>query len=74
MSGLTPGRCLPIAKPTLEIGSVRDAEHEQHAILDDDVVHHSVIGDAYPMEYIMRSTDGLDCLASDASRAGDVER
>jgi hypothetical protein len=37
-------------------------------------MNHPLIADAHPMEHIMRFPEGLDGLASDASRAGDFER
>jgi hypothetical protein len=42
-----------------------DAEHKNHLVFADDVVHHPVIADAESVERVRESSDGLDCLTAD---------
>ena len=44
-----------------------DAEHQDHSILVDDVVHDPVVAHAQPVERVARALDGLDRLAADAT-------
>jgi hypothetical protein len=60
------------SKPSLQVASIDDAEYQDHAIGVDDVAHHPVVADAHPVERVVGPADGLDGLAGDASRAGDV--
>jgi hypothetical protein len=63
---------LPAPKPALQVGSIHDAEYQDDAIGLDDVVHHPVVAGAQPVKGVVGPADGLDGLAGDASRAGDV--
>jgi hypothetical protein len=60
------------SKPSLQVASIHDAEYQDHAIGVDDVVHHPVVAGAQPVKGVVGPADGLDGLAGDASRAGDV--
>ncbi len=42
-----------------------DAEHQDHAILLDDVVHHAVVAYSEPVERVAHAADGLDLFAAD---------
>ena len=63
---------LPIPEPALQLASIDDAEHQDHAVLVDDVVHHAVVADAQSVEGIVGATDGLDRLPGDAALTRDV--
>ncbi len=52
-------RWLAVADPPFQIRTMHDAEHEDHLVLDDDVVHHAVVANAEPVK---RVNDALDCL------------
>lgn len=58
-------RRLPAADPAFEIASMHDAEHEDHSVLVDHVVHHAVIAYAESVERVAHAADGLDRLAAD---------
>lgn len=45
---------------------MHDAEHEDHAVPVDHVVHDAVVPDTEPMERVPGSLDRLDGLAADA--------
>lgn len=47
-----------------------DPEHEEYAILGDDVVHHAVVADAETVERVPRALDRPHLLASDAPGLG----
>ena len=69
-----PTGVLPATEPTLQIGSVDDAENQDHAVGVDEVVHHPVVADTQSVEGVLGATDGLDRLARHTSGAGDVMR
>ena len=65
---------LPTPEPALQVASVDDAEHQDRAVVVDDVVHDAVVADTQPVEGVGSATDGLDRLPRHASRAGHVMR
>jgi hypothetical protein len=65
---------LSASKPALQFGSIDDAEHQQHVVVVNDVVHHAVVADPQAMEGVVGATDGLDRLPRDATWAGHVMR
>lgn len=44
---------------------MHDAEHEDHLILVDDVIHHAVVANAQPVKRVSESLDCLDRLTAD---------
>lgn len=67
-------RVLSAPEPPLQVGSIDDAEYQDHVVCFDDVVHHAVLAASQPVEGVVGAADGLDRLAGDASGAGDVMR
>ena len=65
---------LPATEPAVQIRSIDDAEHQDHVVCVDDVVHHAVVADAQPVEGIVGAMDRLDGLAGDAPGLDDVTR
>jgi hypothetical protein len=65
---------LSVTEPTLQVGSVQDAEHQDHVIALDEVNHHAVVTDTQTMERVLSPMDGLDRLAWYASGTSDVMR
>lgn len=63
---------LSAAEPTLQVGAVDDAEHQDHVVALDDVIHHTVVADTQSVERVFGPTDGLHRLAWYASGMGDV--
>ncbi len=53
---------------------MHDAEHQDHAVLVDSVVHHAIVADAESVERVTHSLDRLDGLAADATRPGGLTR
>lgn len=51
---------------------MRDAEHEDHAVFVDGVVHDTIVADAESVEGIAHSVDRLDRRAADSTRLGGV--
>jgi hypothetical protein len=51
---------------------MHDAQHQDHAVFVDRVVHDAIVADAEPMEGIARSLDRLDRLAASPTRLGGV--
>lgn len=70
---LSPGG-LSAPEPPFQVGSVDDAEHQDHVVCLDDVAHHAVVADTQPIEGVVGAADGLDRLAGEAFRAGHVTR
>jgi len=69
-----PTPVLSAPKPALQVGSIHDAEHQDHMVSVDDVVHHAIVADAQPVEGVVSPADRFDGLAGDASGPGDVSR
>lgn len=69
---LETGSAVP--EPAFEIAAVDDAEDQDHAILLQDVVHHSVVADAEAVERVPDSLDRPDTLACDTSGRGGIDR
>ena len=65
---------LPTPEPALQVASIDDAEHQDRAVVVDDVVHHAVVADTQPVEGVVGATDGLDRPPRDSARAGHVLR
>lgn len=51
---------------------MHDAEHEDHLILVDDVIHHAVVANAEPVKRVSDALDCLDRLAPDPTRLRSV--
>jgi hypothetical protein len=46
-------RVLSAAEPALQVGSVHVAEHQDHAVAVDEVVHHAVVADTQSVEAVL---------------------
>ena len=53
---------------------MHDAQDQDHPVIRDHVVHDPVVADAQAVEWITRTPDGLDGLATDPAGLRDAER
>ena len=53
---------------------MHDAEHQDHALFVDSVVHHAIVADTESVERVAHPLDRLDGLAADATHPGCVAR
>jgi hypothetical protein len=63
---------LPHADPSFEVATVHDAEHQDHPVFVDGVVHQPIIADTKTTEDVPHATDGLYRFTANATLAGDV--
>jgi hypothetical protein len=65
---------LSATEPALQVGSVHDAEHQDHAVDVDDVIHHAMVADAQSVKGVLGPMDGVHRLARHTPGASDVMR
>lgn len=64
--------CLPVADPSFQLSTVHDAEHQDHPVLVDHVMHHAVVANTEPVKRVSDALDCLDRLAPDPTRLRSV--
>jgi hypothetical protein len=51
-----------------------DAQHEEHLLVVEDVVHHAIVAHSQPVERVIGRSNGLDSLAGHPIRNRDLGR
>lgn len=69
-SGSETCAALAGSKPAFEVAAVDDAEHEEHLVGRDQVVHDPVVADAQAVEGVCLAADRLHLLAANAAGSG----
>lgn len=58
---------LAATDPALEVASIHDAKHQDHAVGIDHVIHHTIVAHPETVERVACATNGLHSLAADAT-------